>query len=188
MAERLRARDDSMANAAPDQQPHSPAGSVLIPGKIAQFLEQRANVAFAGTRNRDLVPFGHRVSGWSIGPDGRTVTVLVAEPSTSGLVESLQENGRIAVTIEEFPSHETYQFKGRYVRHRPVQREDIDIVDGVRVRFIKSMRTVFPAAPDDIVAAFIQKPGLAVEFEVFEIFVQTPGPGAGKRLVPPPEA
>jgi hypothetical protein len=177
-----------MPRATPEQDPHSTAGSVLIPGKIAQFVEQRANVAFAGTRNRDLVPFGHRVSGWSIGADGRTATVFVSEPSTAELVESLQENGRIALTIEEFPSHETYQFKGRYVRHRPVQREDIDIVDRIRVRFIKSMRTVFPAAPEAIVAAFISTPGLAVEFEVLEIFVQTPGPGAGTRLVPPAEA
>jgi hypothetical protein len=188
MSWRLRARKDSMPRAVPEHEPHSPAGSVLIPGKIAQFLEQRANVAFAGTRNRDLVPFGHRVSGWSIGADGRTMTVFVSEPSTAGLVESLQDNGRMAVTIEEFPSHETYQFKGRYVRHRPVQREDIDIADRVRVRFIKNMRTVFPAAPEDIVAAFISEPELAVEFEVSEIFVQTPGPGAGTRLVPPPEA
>src|SRR5258705_9257077 len=168
-----------MPRAAPEQEPHSPAGSVLIPGKILQFLELRANVAFAGTRNRDLVPFGHRVSGWSIGADGRSLTVFVSEPSTTGLVESLQENGRIAVTIEEFPSHETYQFKGRYVRHRAAQREDLDVVDRIRVRFIKSMRTVFPAAAEDIVAAFISKPGLGVEFEVLEIFVQTPGPGAG---------
>jgi hypothetical protein len=42
----------------------------MIPGKIAQFLEQRANVAFAGTGNPDMVPFGHRVSGWCIGLRG----------------------------------------------------------------------------------------------------------------------
>jgi len=160
----------------------------MIPEKIVRFLEQRANIAFAGTRNRDLVPFGHRVSGWSVGADGRTLTAFTPEPFTAGLVESLQENGEFALTVEDFPAHETYQFKGRYVRHRPVQREDIDIVDRIRERFMKNMRTVFPAAAEDIVAAFISKPGLAVEFEVSEIFVQTPGPGAGARIVPPAEA
>ena len=124
--------------------------SVTIPEKIARFLEQRANVAFAGTRNRDLVPFGYRVSGWCIGADGRTVTAFTSEPFTAGLVESLQENGELALTVEEFPSHETYQFKGRYVRHRPAQREDIAIVDRIRERFMKSMRPVFPALPEGI--------------------------------------
>jgi len=177
-----------MDRATPEQETHSPAGSVTIPGKIARFLEQRANVAFAGTRNRDLVPSGHPISGWCIGADGRTLTVLLPEPFTAGLVESLRDNGELALTVEDFPAHETYQFKGRYVRHRPVQREDIDIVDRIRERFMKNIRTVYPAVPEGIVGAFISTPGLAVEFEVFEIYLQTPGPGAGTRLVPPAEA
>jgi hypothetical protein len=158
----------------------------MIPEKIARFLEQRANVAFAGTRNRDLVPFGHRVSGWRIGADGRSLTAFIPEPA--GLVESLQENGELALTVEDFPAHETYQFKGRYVSHRPALREDIAIVDRIRERFIKNMRAVFPVLPEGIAGAFTSKPALAVEFEVSEIYVQTPGPGAGARIVPPAEA
>jgi hypothetical protein len=74
------------------------------------------------------------------------------------------------------------------VRHRPVQRDDIDIVDRIRERFMKSMRAVFPVVPEGIVGSFISKPALAVEFEVSAIYVQTPGPGAGARIVPPAEA
>ena len=157
----------------------------MIPGKIARFLEEQANAAFAGTRTRELVPLGHRVSGWSVGADGRTLTVLVSEPLTAGLVESLQDNGAIALTVDNLPSHETYQFKGRYLRHRPVQRADVEVVDRIRDRYIKSIRTIQPAAPEAVVGAFVSKPALAVEFEVLEIFLQTPGPGAGTRLLPP---
>ena len=52
------------------------------------------------------------------------------------------------------------------------------------------MTSVVPFFGEDAVApvrAFIQKPSLAVEFEVLEIYVQTPGPGAG-ALLPPAEA
>jgi hypothetical protein len=160
----------------------------MIPEKIVRFLEQRANVAFAGTRNRDLVPFGHRISGWSIGADGRTLTAFTPEPFTAAVVESLQENGELALTVEAFPAHETYQFKGRYVRHRPAHGEDIAIVDRIRERFMKNLRAVFPVLPEGIAGAFTSKPLLAVEFEVSEIYVQTPGPGAGARIVPPVEA
>jgi hypothetical protein len=31
-------------------------------------------------------------------------------------------------------------------------------------------------------------PALCVEFDVHEIYLQTPGPGAGARLVPPADA
>jgi hypothetical protein len=160
----------------------------MIPEKIARFLRERANVAFAGTRNRELVPLGHRISGWSIGAGGRTMTVLVPEPFTAVLAESLQDNGELALTVEDFPTHETYQFKGGYVGHRPVQREDFDIVDRIRERLRKNMRTVFPMAPDGIEGVFISRPVIAVEFEVSEVFVQTPGPGAGARIAPPAEA
>jgi hypothetical protein len=155
----------------------------MIPVKIIRFLE-RANVSHAGTRDRNLVPHGHKVSGWRVGADGRTLTVLIPEPARAHLIESLEENGQFSVTIEEYPAHETYQFKGRYVRHRPVGSEDIAIADRVRERFLTS---VIPFYGEDAVVpvrAFIQPPSLAVDFEVHEIYVQTPGPGAGALLLP----
>ena len=157
----------------------------MIPGKIVRFLEQHANVAFAGTRDRHLVPYGHRVCGWRVNADQRSMTAFVPEEFTPGLVESLQENGELAVTVEEFPSHETYQFKGRYLRHRGVLQEDVETVDRIRRRFVRSLRPIITAAPEDVLKAFVSKPSLAVEFEVLEIYLQTPGPGAGTRLIPP---
>lgn len=159
----------------------------MIPGKIVRFLEQHANLAFAGTRDHNLVPCGHRVSGWHVGADGRTLTALVSEHFTARLVESLEDNGEFALTVEEFPTHETYQFKGRYRRHRPLQDEDYVVVDRIRGRFVKSMRPLYPDAPEHLMQAFILNPSMAVEFDVREVFVQTPGPGAGARLVPPAE-
>jgi hypothetical protein len=159
----------------------------VIPGKFIRFLEQYANVAFVGTRDRDLVPFGHRVSGWSVGPDQRTMTIFVPDEFLPKLVESLQQNGELAVTVEDFPSHETYQFKGRYLQHRAVQGNDVEIVDRVRRRFVKSLRPM-SYEPEDTLKSFVSPPALAVEFEVLEIYLQTPGPGAGTRIIPPVEA
>jgi hypothetical protein len=159
----------------------------VIPGKIVRFLEQYANVAFVGTRDRDLVPFGHRVSGWSVGTDQRTMTILVPDEFLQRLVESLKQNGELAVTVEQFPSHETYQFKGRYLHHRGVEDGDAEIADRVRRRFVKSLRPM-SHAPEDTLQSFVSPPAIAVEFEVLEIYLQTPGPGAGTRLIPPVES
>lgn len=166
---------------------HYSQGAVMIPGKIIRFLEQYANLAFAGTRDRNLVPNGHRVSGWRVGGDGRTLTAFIAEQFTDGLVESLEDNGELALTVEEFPSHETYQFKGRYLRQRPLQPDDLEIVGRIRMRFVKAVRALYADAPEDLLKTFILKPSLAIEFEVREVYLQTPGPGAGARLAPPPE-
>ena len=160
----------------------------MIPGKLVRFLEQHANVAFAGVRDRDLVPFGHRVSGWHVGPDHRTLTVLVPQDSPSRLLESLQHNGELAITLEEFPSHETYQFKGRYLRHRAAADGDFEIVERFRRRWVKSLRPLLPDGAEDALNGFFSPPSLAIDFEVLEIYLQTPGPGAGTRLVPPVES
>ena len=93
----------------------------MIPGKIVRFLE-RANASAAGTRDRNLVPHGHRVSGWRMGVDGRTLIVMMPEGARRHLIESLEDNGQFSVTVEEYPAHETYQFKGRYLSHRPADR------------------------------------------------------------------
>ena len=135
----------------------------MIPGKLVRFLEHHANVAFAGTRDRDLVPFGHRVSGWRVGADHRTITILFPYEFLPNLIESLQHNGELAVTVEEFPSHETYQFKGRYLHHRAIEGGDVEIVDRLRKRFVKSLRPMYPDAPEHVLNAFVSPPSLAVD-------------------------
>jgi hypothetical protein len=151
-------------------------------------LEQHANVAFAGIRDRDLVPFGHRVCGWRVGADQRTVTVFFPAEFHERLLELLQQNRELALTVEELQSHETYQFKGHYRHHRAIEDGDVESVNRVRQRFVKSLKPMYRDAPEDVLKAFVSPPSVAVEFEVLEIYRQTPGPGAGTRLIPPMEA
>jgi hypothetical protein len=155
----------------------------MIPGKIIRFLE-RANVSHAGTRDGQLVPHGHKVSGWRMGGDEKTLTVLLPEFARPHLIESLEDNGQFSVTIEEYPAHETYQFKGQYIRHRSAGAEDVEIVDRTRERFLTSVLPFFGEEARAPIRAFVQPPALAVDIEVREIYVQTPGPGAGARLFP----
>ena len=155
----------------------------MIPSKIVRFLE-RANVAHAGTRDARLVPHGHRVCGWSVDGEAGTLVVLIARSSCAQLVESLEDNGQFSATIEEYPAHEAYQFKGSYIRHWTAGRAEIEIADRTRERFLKSVLPIFGEQAERPVRAFVQQPAVAVEFQVREIYVQTPGPGAGALLSP----
>lgn len=161
--------------------------AVSLPGRLLRFLEHDANVAFAGTRDRELVPHGHRVSGWFVDEGGRSMVALVPATFTTTLIDSLQDNGEMVLTVGEFPSHETYQFKGRYLRHWPVRPQDVAVVERIRERLLRSARRVSPD-PERLVDTYIQPSAVAVAFEVREVFLQTPGPGAGSRIVPPAES
>jgi hypothetical protein len=160
----------------------------MIPGKIIRFLEERATLGFAGTRSASLEPRGHRVVGWVIGAGGRTVTALVPAGSVPHLVETLEENGRLALTFEEAGTHETYQLKGRYLGHRPVQPAERDVAARTRERLVKGLQALFPDRDvASLLVTSIGEPRLAVDVEVQEVFLQTPGPGAGARIWPPPD-
>jgi hypothetical protein len=163
------------------------AEAVAIPGVILTFLE-RASFALAGTRTADLVPHFHRVTGWRVGPDRRTMTVLVSEGFTEHLLDSLEDNGEIALAIEEIGPHETYQFKGRFLDSRPPDdEEDRHAFERNRERYVRVVHSMY-GFPEEAVRAYFRRPAVAVRFEVREIFLQTPGPGAGRRLVPPERA
>lgn len=162
-----------------------PQGGVQVPGIIAEFLNH-ATVAAAGTRDANHVPHVHRVSAWRLEPDRETMACMVPEMYTKGLLESLEENGQIALTIEEIGPHETYQFKGMFAGAAPCTAADLQVFERVRERFGNVLAMIY-GYPEAACRAHIVKPALTVRFRVQEIFVQTPGPAAGRRLVPPEE-
>ena len=100
----------------------------------------------------------------------------------------MKDNGRIAITFADVRTHETYQIKGRYVSHRPVRPTEMDVTSRVRERFGKGVTPYPDEGLTTLAKASIPVPSLAVEVEVQEVFLQTPGPGAGARIAPPPDA
>jgi len=154
----------------------------MIPGIIVEFL-QRASVAAASTRDSNLVPHLHYVSAWEVSQDATEIICFIPSEFTDGLLSSLEDNGQFALTVEQIGPHETYQFKGDYVDSRPFEATDQPLYLDCRERFVTACMPRFGIS-EDALRRFIASPGTAVRFKVREIFVQTPGPSAGKRLVP----
>ena len=172
--------DTSRPGGAP---PSRAGGAVVIPGMITEFLD-RATVGIAGTRDKNKVPHVHRTSGWRLSQDRRTMAFLVSGVFTDHLVSSLEDNGHIALTVLEAGTHETYQFKGRYLASRPCSDDDMHLFRQIRDRFTRVVSTRF-GVPEAVCRRFVAQPELTISFEVHEIYLQTPGPGAGRRLTPP---
>jgi hypothetical protein len=117
------------------------------------------------------------------------MTLFIPEPLVDRVIASLEENGQLAVTVQEHPTHETYQLKGKYVSHRTVEAEDLPLVARFRERLVRSIRSeIPPGVPEAFVGGFaVPDPAVAVDVDIREVYLQTPGPGAGGRLYPPPE-
>jgi len=166
-----------------EMQAQASGPAVRVPGILIHFLE-RATVAVAGTRDAQRIPHMHRVSAWRLGADQQTMTCCVAAAFEPHLLESLQDNGWFTVTIEEIGPHETYQFKGRYLDWRPCNDEDLEAHRRLVERFTRVVASLYGIS-EAACRAHVHEPRIAIRFEILEIYLQTPGPGAGRRLVPP---
>ena len=156
----------------------------MIPGSIRGFLEEEATVAVAGTRDADNIPHVHRVSGWRVGEDDQTISCFIPADYTDGLISSLEGNGQFALTLEQLGSHKTYQFKGDYLDAKSAGDSKRRIAEAKRELLGSELNRLF-GLPIEVGRAYLLPPDQVVRFKVREIFMQTPGPGAGQRLVPP---
>lgn len=154
-----------------------------LPGVLVQFLD-RASVAIGCTRDRDLIPRIHYVSGWQLDEDQRSIWCFIPAAFTPGLQSSLEDNGHFALTIEHIGPHECYQFKGKYRAMRPSTEHDRAVVARCRERFASAVVALHPhfANQADALRRYILDPAEAVRVDVREVYLQTPGPGAGRLL------
>src|SRR5262245_23683518 len=156
----------------------------MIPGMILKFLQDRGTIAVSGTRDENLVPHVHYVSGWDVESDQRTIRCSINQAYLEHLFSSLEDNGQFSLTVEQIGTHETYQFKGNFTGSAEPNDADCAAHSRVTDRFAKAVSSLFGLS-QEVCRAFIFPPSVVVRFTVREIFLQTPGPGAGHRVFPP---
>ena len=154
----------------------------MISEKLVEFIHGPVFMAI-GTRNERLRPTHTFVGGAIVSPDRETITCFVPQHRAEKIIGDLENNGRIAMGVGS-PSHESYQFKGRYVSSRPTDAKDVAIQEIHRTKLLALMLQY--GYPEQIakplVLGFRYQPAVAITFRVEEIFLQTPGPEAGKKI------
>lgn len=156
----------------------------MIPREIVDFLS-RASVAVLSTRDAARAPHIHFLSGWQVHEDRASVVCLVPASFTDRLAEGLAPAGRIAMVAEVIGPHETYQLKGRYLEHREAGPADRPVFDACLRRFVDGVQAHLKGRfREDDLAARVHEPAIALRFAVEEVFLQTPGPAAGRRVFP----
>jgi hypothetical protein len=157
----------------------------MIPDRVVEVLSGPA-IMLAGTRDAELRGAHTCVVGAFVHNDRRTVTFFVPESRAARLLSDLRDNGRVAFGFG-WISHEAYQLKGMYVSSRPTNGEDLARQQAYRAKLVAALRQAYPeeiARP--LALGFAYHPGVAVTFRVDEVFLQTPGPGAGTKIAQGP--
>jgi hypothetical protein len=138
---------------------------------------------FAGTRNERLHPAQAFVVGAVAHPDRETITFFIPESRSERILSDLNNNGRVALAVSLI-THEAYQLKGVYLSSRPTDAKDRAVQEVYRSKLLSALlRAGYPeqiAKP--LVLGCAYQPGIAITFRAEEIFLQTPGPEAGKKM------
>ena len=151
----------------------------MIPQRIVNLLETGVSI-MVGTRDASLMPECTRAWGIRVANDGGTVTILLSETFAGKTIENVRENGQIAVTCTRPTDHITCQLKGRIRSIERATSADRDLCRRWHSEFKAELTAI--GVPPALSEAWITEPTLAVEFAVTDVFDQTPGPGAGKKV------
>jgi len=135
-----------------------------------------------GTADARMRPETARAMGARVEPGGGEVTVFVPRASMGATEANLEATGRVAAVFVRPLDDVSFQLKGTVVALGEATESDRRVVD----RYVDALLEQFMIVgiPARITRAIARWPALAVRFRVEQIFVQTPGPGAGAVLGP----
>lgn len=151
----------------------------MIPDWIVTLLQTGVSV-MVGTRNESLMPECTRAWGMHVAAERVSMTLFLAETFAGKTLDNLRDNGMIAVTCTRPTDHITCQVKGLVRSIKPVTSAQRELSRRWHRNFTAELMAVGVSAT--LTEGWIVEPTVAVEIAVTDVFDQTPGPGAGKRL------
>jgi len=133
-----------------------------------------------GTRDKDRRPEVLRAVGVAVGAARSTLTVYVPAELAERTLANLEDNGELAITFSHVIDHRTVQLKGKLVSLRRSRRNERALQERWLAAFAEQLRMV--GFSRRLALRIRIWPSLALEVEVRDLFAQTPGPGAGRRI------
>jgi hypothetical protein len=155
----------------------------VLPADLVEFFESGVSILVA-TRDSGMRPICARAAGASVRAGGaaRAITVYLAETVAAETVANLRDNGQIAVTFSRPLTHYSIQVKGTCADVRPSSEEDRNVQLRYRAAYTEQLHAV--GLPRTVAARLSWWPSVAIDVAVGDLFVQTPGPTAGRKLEP----
>lgn len=152
---------------------------IEVPRELKELFESGVSLC-VGTRDRSLRPEAARACGAIVHEDLRAITVFLPSGVAARSLANARDNGHIAIGFSSVLDHKTIQVKGVVSDIRPARDDEREIVIRYHAAFAEVL--FLTGIPRTITRRFNAWPATAITFNVTDLFVQTPGPGAGERL------
>ena len=153
--------------------------AIRLSREMMELIESGVSMV-VGTRDQALRPECMRAMGATVCPGAESLKLYLQAQLAGRTRANLESNGLVAVTFSRIPDHHTVQLKGKVRSIREATAEDEAQSDRYLVAFAEQV--ALAGLPRSVVRCVRTRPSLTVEVEPHEIFLQTPGAGAGRRL------
>jgi hypothetical protein len=138
-------------------------------------------VLFVGTRDAAMVPECAPAMGLRVHRDRKVLTLFIPRACLGATLTNLEDNGQVAVNIVRPSDDKTIQVKGRARGVRDATESDRAAHELLRGGLAEQLASV--GVPRAMTRRLTWWPSVAIDIETDEVFVGTPGPGAGMPLV-----
>jgi len=152
--------------------------SILLSNQLKEFINETRAMGI-GTRDAEFTPTFARVMGTKL-LDDSIIKILIAKQTSELTLKNLEDNKMIAFVVVNPLGFECYQFKGNYLRSYEASDEDRTLVenwlkdfDDIMVKYGLEVQISYNLLHDPIVV---------IEFEIDQIFEQTPKIGTGNPI------
>jgi hypothetical protein len=155
--------------------------AVRLSEELVEFIESGVSMLVA-TRDAALRPQVQRAVGAVVAADRASLTVYLTRAVSDRTLANLADNGLIALTSSRPYDHRGIQIKGRMLSMRDSSEADRAHQERYLAGFVEHVYII--GLPRSVMRQLRIYPSVAVTMSTEDIFVQTPGPGAGRRLEP----
>lgn len=153
--------------------------AVRVPAELVDLFESGVSL-FVGTRDADLRPEAVRAVGASVSADRTRVTIFVPQATAARTIANIESNGEVAIGFSRPSDLFSVQVKGRSVDVHLATDAERPTPERYLGAFVEQLYLM--GMPRGLTSTLTTWPAYAVTVEVRDMFVQTPGPGAGKRM------
>ena len=151
----------------------------MITDAVVDFLAVARSVS-AGSCNALGQPFATRCAAVRVSPDRQHLQLFIGSSISETLVQHVAETRRLAVQVSHPNDHRTLQLKGRTLAAGAAPESDRGFVE----QWLQELALVIDriGLPYERVMRMAHWPATRIELRVEQIYLQTPGPGAGAPL------
>ena len=150
----------------------------MIPNVTINALEQGLGHFGVSSKNNKTVHVD--TLGVKIDKIKFTLTCFVINSECNKVLEYLNESGRISFFVGMI-SHEAYNLKGQYVSSEKLNNSDLKISKNYTNNVIDIITSV-GLSKEAALEKYGKVPDLGITFKVDKVYIQTPGPEAGKEI------